>query len=48
MKCTTPSIEQLTNAVNNHKAFYDINRNQDQLTTDAYLSHTQANFKKSR
>lgn len=46
MKCTTPSIEQLTNAVNNHKAFYDINRNQDQLTTDAYLSHTQANFKK--
>lgn len=46
MTCTTPSIEQLTNAVNNHKAFYDINRNQDQLTTDAYLSHTKANFKK--
>lgn len=46
MTCKTPSLEELTNAVNNHKAFYDVTRNQDQLTTDAYLNHTAANFKK--
>lgn len=46
MICRTPSIEELQNAINNHKAFYDVTRNQDQLTTDSYLNHTKANFKK--
>jgi len=46
MRCSTPSVEELNNAVNNHKAFYDINRNQIQLDTDSFLNHTTANFKK--
>jgi len=46
MTCTTPSVEELTSAINNHKAFYNISRNQTQLDTDAFLNHTKANFKK--
>lgn len=46
MTCTTPSVEELNNAVNNHKAFYDVTRNQNQTTTDSYLAHTKANFSK--